>query len=82
MRELALNTHPGKLGSHSSKWIVYNRHSEFNLIERQKYTGYEQIEKSPIRSHPALAELSMIGQTWNGKYSKEYFTFVKELICQ
>jgi hypothetical protein len=38
--DLVNNKVPGKLGHQSSKFIIYNRHSQFNLIERPKYTGY------------------------------------------
>ena len=76
--ELANNLVPGKLGSNSSKFIIYNRHSKFNLEERPKYHGYEKIEKSKIFQHDDFQELKIIGKEWNGIYSKNYFEFMKE----
>lgn len=76
--ELANNLVPGKLGSNSSKFIIYNRHSKFNLEERPKYHGYEKIEKSKIFQHDDFQELKTIGKEWNGIYSKNYFEFMKE----
>jgi hypothetical protein len=67
----------GKLGSNSSKFIIYNRDSDFNLEERPKYHGYEKIETSEIFKHEAFKELKIIGKEWNGLYSKDYFSFMK-----
>jgi hypothetical protein len=75
--ELVNNIVPGKLGSNSSKFMIYNRHSNFNLVERPKYHGYEKIEKSKIFQHDDFQELKTIGKTWNGIYSKNYFEFMK-----
>jgi hypothetical protein len=76
--ELARNQVPGKLGSNSSKFIIYNRDSNFNLKERPKYHGYEKIETSEIFQHDAFRELEIIGKDWNGVYSKNYFEFIKQ----
>jgi hypothetical protein len=77
--DLANDSIPGKLGSNSSKFIIYNRHSNFNLGERPKYHGYETIEKSKIFQHDAFKELEIVGTKWNGVYSKKYFDFVAGL---
>jgi hypothetical protein len=79
INDLANNKVPGKLGSNSSKFIIYNRHSNFNLEERPKYHGYETIEKSEIFNHPDFQELAVLGKEWNGVYSKNYFEFMKEV---
>jgi hypothetical protein len=78
MIELANNTVPGKLSSNSSKFIIYNRHCDFNLEERPKYHGYEKIETSKIFQHDAFRELEIIGKEWNGVYSTNYFEFMKK----
>ena len=77
--DLANDSVPGKLGSNSSKFIIYNRHSNFNLEERPKYHGYEKIEKSKIFQHDAFKELEIAGVEWNGVYSKKYFDFIAGL---
>ena len=78
MVELANNTVLGKLSSNSSKFIIYNRHCDFNLEQRPKYHGYEKIEKSEIFQHDAFRELKIIGKEWNGVYSTNYFEFMKQ----
>ena len=78
MVELANNTVPGKLSSNSSKFIMYNRHCNFNLEERPKYHGYEKIETSEIFKHDAFRELEIVGKEWNGVYSTNYFEFIKQ----
>ena len=78
MVELANNTVPGKLSSNSSKFIMYNRHCNFNLEERPKYHGYEKIETSEIFKHDAFRELEIVGKEWNGVYSTNYFKFMKQ----
>ena len=78
MVDLSNNIVPGKLSSNSSKFIIYNRHCDFNLEQRPKYHGYEKIEKSEIFQHDAFRELKIIGKEWNGVYSTNYFEFMKQ----
>jgi len=78
MTDLASNKVPGKLGSNSSKFIIYNRDSNFNLKERPKYHGYEKIVTSKIFQHDDFYELEIIGKKWNGVYSKNYFEFMQQ----
>ena len=78
MVELANNTVLGKLSSNSSKFIIYNRHCDFNLEQRPKYHGYEKIETSEIFKHNAFRELEIIGKEWNGVHSTNYFEFMKQ----
>jgi hypothetical protein len=77
-KELASNLIPGKLSSFSSKYIVYNRHSNFNLKSRSKYHGYEIIERSEIFNHNAFKEIEEFSKNYNGVYSVDYFEFMKE----
>lgn len=80
LKDLANNLIYGKLGSHSSKYIIYNRFSEFKLEERKKFHGLEIIEKSSIYNHESFKELHKIGQTWNGDYSINYLKFIKTFV--
>ena len=77
-KDLASNLIPGKLSSFSSKYIVYNRHSNFNLKSRSKYHGYEIIERSEIFNHDAFKEIEKFSKNYNGVYSVDYFEFMKE----
>lgn len=82
--ELAANQWPGKLGSNSSKIEVYNRHSKFNLLPRQKYHGYEHVEKSEIFNHLNFKEFDQLKQAWGGIYIENYhshLTHYQELLC-
>lgn len=78
MLDLANNKVYGKLGSNSSKFLIYNRYSNFNLEERQKYHGLEKVEKTKIFQDDSFKELKKQGQCWNGIWKKEYFKFIKE----
>jgi len=80
MKELADNKHPGKLGSHSSKGIIYNEHSPFKLELRPKYHGFEVIEKSDIFKHEVFREFDNL--PWTGSFHEEYNTFLKRLCVQ
>ena len=77
--DLVNNKVPGKLGHQSSKFIIYNRHSQFNLTERPKYTGYETIEKSKIFEHPNLQAIKELKIQWGGEVQKEYHDFINSL---
>lgn len=80
MIDLAHNRVPGKLGSRSSKHIVYNRNNDFNLVERPKLHGYELIEKSPIFQHEAFKEIEKAGENYNGTWSIDYFDFMETVL--
>ena len=81
MTDLANNGVPGKTSNFSSKWIIYNRHSGFNLEERPKYHGYEQVERSAIYQNESFALIEEImGSQWDGVWSQDYFTFLKECL--
>lgn len=76
IKELVEHKHPGKLGSHSSKGFVYNEHSNFNLIIRPKYHGFELVETSELFKHEIFKEFDKL--PWTGVYHKEYYSFMKQ----
>lgn len=78
IEQLAGNKVPGKLTSTSSKIFVYNRHSNFNLVERPKYHGYEKIEHSKIFNHEAFKEAEQLAKLYNGEWAVEYFSFMEQ----
>ena len=78
MQSLARNEIPGKQGSHSSKHIVYNRHSDLFIRARSKRHGYEEMEQQEIFKHPVFAEFDKLRETWNGTYSVPYFEFLQK----
>jgi hypothetical protein len=77
MKELAENKHPGKLGSNSSKGIIYNEVSNFNLILRPKYHGFELVETSDLFKHEIFKEFDKL--LWTGIHHEEYYSFIKKL---
>jgi hypothetical protein len=80
MKELAGNKHPGKLGSNSSKGIIYNNASNFNMPLRPKYHGFELIETSEIFNHEIFKEFDKL--PWTGVYHEEYYSFIKRVCVQ
>jgi hypothetical protein len=82
MKELAEHVHPGKLGSNSSKQIIYNTDNNFNLEARPKYHGYETIETSDIFKHDEFKEFELLKEQYGGIYREDYFTFIKRLCIQ
>lgn len=79
MQKLANNFFPGKLGNNSTKFLVYNQGNDFNLKNRKKYTGYENIEKSEIFQHPNLQFFKDQGKKWWGIYRVEYNQMIQRL---
>ncbi len=77
--DLVNNNVYGKLGSHSSKHAVYNRHGNLNLTVRPKLHGYEIVEQSKIFEHEAFKEIEEFGKECNGVYQMDYFEFMKLL---
>lgn len=80
MQDLAANRVPGKLGSYSSKYFMYNRHSNFNLEERPNYTGFEKVLESEIAKHPNLSKYLPLYLEYHGSFKVKYYDIVKELI--
>jgi hypothetical protein len=79
MQDLANHKFPGKLGNNSTKGLVYNAVSGFDLVARQKYTGYENIENSEIFNHPNLQCFNEFKKEWWGTYSEPYHHLIKRL---
>lgn len=46
VQELVTNKHPGKLSTRTSKHLIYSKN--YNFVPRPKYTGWEEIEKTPL----------------------------------
>ena len=83
---MGLGLVPGKTGSNSSKSLVYNNGSGFNIdvydfinMTRIKYTGYEKINSSPLMNHPNLKIFEEYKKKWNGEYLELYSDVVKKL---
>jgi len=79
MKNLADHRFPGKLGNHSTKGLVYNDVSGFNLIKRQKYTGYENIENSKIFQHENLKIFEEFKKQWWGIHTEPYHKLIAQL---
>ena len=79
MIELANNRHYGKLGSNSSKWKIFNNLAPFNMIQRPKFTGYENIENSPIFQHDHLKKFEQYKQSWGGTHREPFFEMLKRM---
>lgn len=82
MHDLAQNKIPGKLGSDSSKFFMYNRHSPFFLSPRPKYHGYELIENLEIFNHEDFLEIRKNGKVWDGIFKENYFDFLRKTCMQ
>jgi hypothetical protein len=79
MQNLANHAYPGKLGNNSTKKFVYNDISDFNLVDREKYTGYENIETSEIFQHPNLTIFDEFKKQWWGQWSEPYHDFIARM---
>lgn len=80
--ELAANKWPGKLGSNTSKVLVYNRNANFNIVPRWKNHGYEVIEKLPIFEHSEFKKFDNLKMRWNGLYSVDYYSHINGFSAQ
>ena len=79
--ELVNNQHEGKISTISSKPLIYNRHSNFNLNPRPKYHGFEKIiEHENFKNHPVLEEIKKFGEDYRGVYKISYHEFMKKFI--
>ena len=81
MKELALNQVLGETQSDSSKHIIYNRHSNFNLEVRPKYYGYEYLRNSELakEAKDEFIKIMETGKIWNGKYFIDYHKLTKDI---
>jgi hypothetical protein len=75
--ELVNNQRPGKLGTYSSRIDFYSK--PWPMKKRQKYTGYEIIEKDSIFQHPNMLQFKTQLQGFNGIYEIEYSSLLKKL---
>lgn len=83
--QLAHNQCPGKLGSNTSKVMVYNRHNNFNLVPRWKHHGYEVIEQSEIFSHEQFGRFEQLKAQYDGLYSVDYHKHLEQFgdfVCE
>jgi hypothetical protein len=72
MQKLANHEFVGKLGNNSTKGLVFNDVSGFNLVARTKFTGYENIEKCEIFQHANLACFEEFKRNWWGIWTTPY----------
>jgi hypothetical protein len=79
MQDLVNHKYPGKLGNNSTKKFVYNDISDFNLVDRIKFTGYENIEASEIFQHPNLTIFEEFKKQWWGQWSEPYDQFIARM---
>lgn len=79
MVALANHQYPGKTGTNSTKVHVFNNGTNFNLVQRVKQTGYEQIEKSPIFDHPDIQKVISWKDKWLGTSDHQYHAVVAKL---
>ncbi len=78
--ELANDRIYGKLGSHSTKYRVYNNNNgAFELVNRTKLHGYETVKESPIFQHPDIHYLTGRQSEWWGLSDTEYHYMVDAL---
>jgi hypothetical protein len=85
--KLGTGQFPGRLGSNSTKAMVFNNGSNFNMPSydfskgpRYKQNGFELIRTSPIRNHPNLSIFwDNFFNKWNGEYLEPYADAVKRL---
>jgi hypothetical protein len=80
MQDLIHNRIPGKLGSNSSKHFMYNRDSNFNIKDRPKYHGGENIQNSKIFQHENFVQARLLTEQFDGFYAVDVFEFMKNFI--
>jgi len=79
MVELTSNQAQGKSSNNTSRDVIYNRHSRFNLEVRPKYHGFEFIHLYPeIRKNEKIfKDLTEFGKQYEGIFSVSYQEFMK-----
>lgn len=81
--ELVNNEHPGKLSTNTSKHIIYNRHSNFDLQVRPKFHGFERIAiDNKFTQSPVFLEMKEFGKSYNGIWRKRYQDLMADFIKQ
>jgi len=80
IHRLANNMIPGKLGTNSTKVFVYNNNDgAFELENRQKLHGYEDVESAQIYKHPNIKLINGLKRKWSGVWACPYYDVVKQL---
>ena len=80
MIQLANNEIPGKLGTNSTKVHVFNNNGGvFELEQRQKMHGYENVVTSPIYNHPDIQTVRTYQNKWMGRSDHQYHKVVERL---
>jgi hypothetical protein len=80
IEKLAADLIPGKLGSNSTKVLVFNNQEEFVLEPRTKQTGYELVHSSALWQHKNMQLANHWLETkWGGAYTIEYKEMVRLL---
>lgn len=80
MVKLANNQIVGKLGSHSTKYKVYNNNGGvFELTNRTKLHGYETVKDSSIFHHPDIVYVDSMKTEWWGLSDAEYHSMIDAL---
>ncbi len=70
----------GRLGTNSTKVLVYNNNDDaFSIPNRQKYVGYEKVDRTDIINHPNIKLLESYRAKWNGCYKVDYDVIVDQL---
>lgn len=82
MVALANGHFPGKTGTNSTKLYVFNNGSGFNLEQRVKQHGYEQVAKSPIFNHPDVQTVVSRKDRWLGTSDHQYHRVVADLMSK
>ena len=77
VKELVANKHPGKLSTRTSKPIIYSKHYTFS--NRPKYTGWEQIEKTPLMNNEVFSKFDYLKLHHNGDFKIEYSRLLDHL---
>jgi hypothetical protein len=76
--ELANNQHPGKLSTNTSRPIIYNRYTNFNLKVRPKFHGFEKL--GDLANSSVLQQIEEFGKSCNGHWRIKYQDFIADYI--
>jgi hypothetical protein len=77
IQDVINNKLPGKLGTATSKVIVYNSNNNFNLEPRSKYHGYEHVYTSELYDTDLFKDIDKELAQYNGHYAMEIQSFIK-----
>lgn len=77
IQDLGNNRWPGKKGTFTSRKFVYGR--KFPMPTREKYTGWELIEKTELIEHENILQVKDLLNVYSGLASIEYNQLVKTI---